>query len=165
MCPVSGKEMCSDAFPAEDVEEAPGLVKVQSRLMTEGGEEINIGGNASAEEAAEQLDDSVKTVDAVEYTFKLQPLTMSKGTLKTWLKTYMQAIRKKKKDAGVPQEEIKAFMEKAPVMAKFLMGKIDEFEVFINEDFNDAGCVTFREWSEKGNIYYYIKDGLDFQRC
>ena len=39
--------MCSDAFPNEMVgEEAPGIIKVQSRLMTAGGEEINTGGNA-----------------------------------------------------------------------------------------------------------------------
>ena len=35
-CKVSGKEMCSDAFKAEPVEEAPGIIKVQSRNMTEG---------------------------------------------------------------------------------------------------------------------------------
>ena len=48
--------MCSDAFKAEPVEEAPGIIKVQSRNMTEGGEEINTGGNASAEGGGEELE-------------------------------------------------------------------------------------------------------------
>jgi ubiquitin len=165
VCKVSGKEMCSDAFPCEDVPDCPGLVKVQSRFMTEGGEEINTGGNASAEEAGEALDDAVVTVDAIESTFHLQSFEMSSTLLKGWLKSYYQAIRKSKKEAGVPVDEIKTFMSGAPACAKFLLGKVKDCEVFINEDFNDQGAVTIREWSEAGNVYYFIKDGLDFQRC
>ena len=165
VCQFTDKEMCSDAFKSEPVDGAPGIVKVQSRLMTEGGEEINIGGNASAEEAGEQLDDSVQTVDAIEFTFKLQSFDMDKATLKTWLKGYFQSIRKAKKDAGVPQDEIKAFMAGAPDAAKFLLGKVSEMEIFINEDFDEKGAVCFREWSEAGNIYYFIKDGLVIKKC
>ena len=95
--------MCSDAFKAEPVEEAPGIIKVQSRNMTEGGEEINTGGNASAEGGGEELDDSVKVVDAIEHTFHLQEYEMSATALKTYLKSYYQAMRKAKKEAGVPQ--------------------------------------------------------------
>jgi len=166
VCKISGKEMCSDAFPCEDVPDCPGLVKVQSRFMSEGGEEINTGGNASAEGGGDEgPDDSVKTVDAIESTFHLQPFEMSPTILKGWLKSYYQAIRKSKKDAGVPQEEIKAFMSGAPANAKFLLGKIKECEVFINEDFDDKGAVTIREWSEAGNVYYFAMDGIDLQRC
>ena len=165
VCKVSGKEVCSDAFPSEPVEGCPALVKVQSRLMTEGGEEINTGGNASAEGGAEELDDSVVTVDAIEHTFHLQPFDLDAATLKGWLKSYFQGIRKSKKEAGVPQEQIKEFMAGAPAAAKFLLGKSKECEILINEDFNDAGCICFREWSEKGNVYYYIKEGLEMQRC
>ncbi|KAJ1455043.1 ubiquitin-related domain-containing protein [Pelagophyceae sp. CCMP2097] len=165
VCPISGKEMCSDAFPIEAVADVPGLVKVQSRNMTAGGEEINIGGNASAEEADEGQDDSVETVDAIQFTFKLQPFEMDKATLKNWLKSYFVGVRKHKKDKGVAQEEIKEFMGRASAIAVFLMKKCAEVEMFINEDFNDAGCVCFREWTAAGNIYYYIEDGLDKQRC
>jgi len=64
VCKFTDKEMCSDAFKSEPVEGAGGIVKVQSRLMTEGGEDINIGGNASAEGGGddEGVDDSVQTV-------------------------------------------------------------------------------------------------------
>lgn len=78
-------------------------------------QEINIGANASAEGGEEQLDDSVETVDAIEFTFNLKSFDMDKKTLQGWLKSYFQAIRKMKKDAGVPQEEIKEFMAGAPV--------------------------------------------------
>ena len=45
--------------------------------MTEGGEEINTGGNASAEGGGEELDDNVKVVDAIEHTFHLNAFDMS----------------------------------------------------------------------------------------
>ena len=164
-CKVSGKEMCSDAFKAEPVEEAPGIIKVQSRNMTEGGEEINTGGNASAEGGAEELDDTVKIVDAIEHTFHLQEYEMSATALKTYLKSYYQAMRKAKKEAGVPQEEIKAFMATAPTACKFLLTKVKDCEVFINEDFDDKGAICLREWAEQGNVYYYIEPGLERVRC
>ena len=164
-CKVSGKEMCSDAFKAEPVEEAPGIIKVQSRNMTEGGEEINTGGNASAEGGGEELDDSVKVVDAIEHTFHLQEYEMSATALKTYLKSYYQAMRKAKKEAGVPQDEIKAFMAPAPTACKFLLTKVKDCEVFINEDFDDKGAICLREWAEQGNVYYYIEPGLERVRC
>mmetsp|Transcript_26801 Transcript_26801/g.80940 ORF Transcript_26801/g.80940 Transcript_26801/m.80940 type:complete len:322 (+) Transcript_26801:66-1031(+) len=164
-CKITGKEMCSDAFKSEPVEEAPGIVKVQSRNMTEGGEEINTGGNASAEGGGEELDDNVKVVDAIEHTFHLNAFDMSPTALKAYLKAYYQAMRKVKKEAGVPQEEIKAFMATAPTACKFLLGKVKECEVFINEDFDDKGAIALREWSESGNVYYFIEPGLDRVRC
>ena len=129
--------------------------------MTEGGEEINTGGNASAEGGGEELDDNVKIVDAIEHTFHLQEYEMSATALKTYLKSYYQAMRKAKKEAGVPQDEIKAFMATAPTACKFLLTKVKDCEVFINEDFDDKGAICLREWAEQGNVYYYIEPGLE----
>ena len=144
---------------------APGIIKVQSRNMTEGGEEINTGGNASAEGGGEELDDTVKIVDAIEHTFHLQEYEMSATALKPYLKSYYQAMRKAKKEAGVPQDEIKAFMATAPTACKFLLTKVKDCEVFINEDFDDKGAICLREWAEQGNVYYYIEPGLERVRC
>jgi len=105
------------------------------------------------------------TVDAIQHTFRLQNFDMDKATLKNWLKSYFQAIRKAKKEAGVPQEEIKEFMAGAPAAAKFLLGKAAEMEMFINEDFDEKGAMCFREWAAEGNIYYFIKEGLITKKC
>ena len=164
-CKISGKEMCSDAFAAEPVEEAPGIIKIQSRFMTEGGEEINTGGNASAEGGGPDEGTDAKVVDAIETTFHLQEYDMSASALKTYLKSYFQAMRKVKKEAGVAQDEIKAFMATAPGACKFLLSKVKDCEVFINEDFDDKGAICLREWAEAGNVYYYIESGLDRVRC
>merc|ERR1711924_511155 len=69
----------------------------------------------------EELDDNVKIVDAIEHTSHLQEYEMSATALKTYLKSYYQAMRKAKKEAGVPQDEIKAFMATAPTACKFLL--------------------------------------------
>ena len=73
--------------------------------------------------------------------------------------------RKAKKEAGVPQDEIKAFMATAPTACKFLLTKVKDCEVFINEDFDDKGAICLREWAEQGNVYYYIEPGLERVRC
>ena len=70
-----------------------------------------------------------------------------------------------KKEAGVPQDEIKAFMATAPTACKFLLTKVKDCEVFINEDFDDKGAICLREWAEQGNVYYYIEPGLERVRC
>ena len=170
---ISGKEVCSDAFPAKPVlnaegEEIPGLMQVQSRAMSAGGEEIDTGGGnafggASEEEGA---DDSAVTVDAVEFTFHLQPMEMKKADLKSWGKGYFGGIRTAMKGKGKdPETEIKPMMGRAPAVLKFFLSKVDDCECLINEDFNLEGAVCMREWTEAGNVYYFAMDGIDLQRC
>merc|ERR1712070_805175 len=113
----------------------------------------------------EATDDVAVTVHAIEHTFSLQAMELSKSDLRDSLKTYFQFIRGKKKAAGVPPPEIKAFMAGAPAACKFLLGKCKDCEILINSEFNMEGALTLREWSEAGNIYYYIRDGLDVQKC
>jgi len=170
---ISGKEVCSDAFAAKPVlnaegEEIPGLMQVQSRAMSAGGEEIDTGGGnafggASEEEGA---DDSAVTVDAVEFTFHLQPMEMKKADLKSWGKGYFGGIRTHMKGKGKdPETEIKPMMGRAPAVLKFFLSKVDDCECLINEDFNLEGAVCMREWTEAGNVYYFAMDGIDLQRC
>ena len=66
---------------------------------------------------------------------------------------------------GQWQDEIKAFMATAPTACKFLLTKVKDCEVFINEDFDDKGAICLREWAEQGNVYYYIEPGLERVRC
>ena len=80
-------------------------------------------------------------------------------------KEKQKQMRKAKKEAGVPQDEIKAFMATAPTACKFLLTKVKDCEVFINEDFDDKGAICLREWAEQGNVYYYIEPGLERVRC
>ena len=170
---ISGKEMCSDAFPAKPVldaegNEIPGLVQVQSRNMTAGGEEIDTGGGNAFGGAGEDegADDKAETVDAVEHTFHLQPMEMKKADLKSWGKGYFQGIRGAMKAKGKdPETEIKPMMGRAPGVLKFRMSKMDDCEILINEDFNLEGAICMREWTEAGNIYFFAKDGIDVQRC
>jgi len=169
VCAVTGKEMCSDAFTCSEVVDeegnvVPGLMKAQSREMTAGGEEIDTGGG-NAFGGAEETDDTQERVDAVQFTFSLEALDMSAADIKGYLKKYVQAIRKRWREEERPQPEIKAMMAGASAMAKFLLKKLKNSECFINPEFDDNGAITLREWSEAGNVYYFIKIGLTTQRC
>lgn len=175
VCEITGKEMCSDAFkctPVVDEEgnEIEGLFKAQSRMMGVGGEEIDTGGG-NAFGGAEEVDDTVETVDGIQHTFSLEPCEMSKKDFKEYAAGYFKAIAlrwKALKDEDPPKKtgpEIKALKTRAPIILKYLIGKLSNCEVFINPDFNLEGAITLREWSEEGNIYYFIQDGLVQQRC
>jgi ubiquitin C len=169
--PVSKQQMISDAFPSElavgsDGVPIPGLRSFLSRKMTVGGEDINVGGGnafggGEAEEGRGALEDSADTVDAIEYTFGLKVVAMKPSDLKAYLAPYFQAIRLRWREAGRPKEEIQAMMGTANNAAAFLVGKVKECEVLVNADFNMEGALCLREWTDKGNRYYYIMHGLE----
>jgi hypothetical protein len=164
--PVSNSEMISDAFPSELVKDAdgneiPGLRVFQSRKMTSGGEEINTGsGFAFGGGEAEALDDSTVLVDAIEFTFRLAPLTMSPKELQSYLMPYVQAIRARWRNEARSKEEIQGMMASANAAATFLLSKVKDCEVFINNEYNMEGALCLREWTETGNKYYYLMHGL-----
>ena len=83
-------------------------------------------------------------------------LAVQVGDLKEYLKNYFQSIRARWKAAGTPVEEIKAMMASANAVAVFFLRKLSECEVFVNTDFNMEGAICLREWTDKGNKYFYI---------
>lgn len=167
--PVSKCEMISDAFPSvickdPDGNDIIGLRSFQSRKMTAGGEEINTGGGGAFGGAGEDevVDDTIATVDAIEYTFRLQPLEMSMKELQNYLQVYIHSIRLRWRAEGRPKEEIQGkLMGQANAVVTFLLTKIKECEVFINAEFNQEGSICLREWTEAGNVYYYLMSGLE----
>ena len=167
-CPVTKKQMISDAFPSElckdpDGADIPGLRCFQSRKMAAGGEDIDVGGGGAfgGAGADEVVDDSIETVDAIEYTFQLETVELKQKDLKDYLSKWFPAVRARWREEGRPKEEIKAMMQSAAAAVMFLLKKVKECEVFVNSDFDMDGAICLREWTEKGNVYYYVMHGLE----
>jgi len=68
---VSGKDVCTDSYPIKLIADGA-IMEVESKKVQVGGEAIDIGANASAEEAEEKLDDEVKTVINIIEAHNLQ---------------------------------------------------------------------------------------------
>ena len=174
-CPVCRKQMISDAFPSEVAKDAEGheirgLRVFQSRKMTAGGEDVDVGAGGAFGGAGEDegTDDAAETVDAIEYTFDLKAVDMKTADLKAYLKAYFQGVRARMKAAGKdPETEIKPMMAAAPAAVVFLLTKNRDCEVLVNSDYNMEGAICMREWTEAGNRrrYYYIMAGLEGGRA
>jgi len=92
-------ELCSDAITPTMIGDGA-VMALESKKVRVGGEEINIGGNASKEEAEEKLEDEIKTVINIVDSHSLQKVEMDKKqytTLQTnYWKTLLAAVTKAK---------------------------------------------------------------------
>ena len=86
---------------------------------------------------------------------------MSKKDLQAYLVPYVQGVRARWRAGGKPKDVIQPMMANANRAAAFLMGKVKDCEVFVNADYNMEGAICLREWSEEGNLYYYLMPGLE----
>lgn len=149
----TGDEVLSDSFPVSPVEGVPGLIQAESSMIAVGGD-VDIGcGNAFGGGGEEEEVDSdvVKENNisgAAGFAYMEMPFG-SKTEFKDWATEYVRKLRQELKGSGTPVEEIKKFMNEAPVFLKWLMGKYDDLQFFVSKSMNPDG----------GIIFSYYKDG------
>jgi hypothetical protein len=107
----STSEICSDAYIAVEMCDGA-VIAVESAKVTEGGESINTGGNASKEEAEEGVEDEVKTVINVSHN-KLTQEKLDKKEFTVMQNAYwkklLATINKQKDELlGLEGKEVKA---------------------------------------------------------
>ena len=83
---ISGDEMFSDAFPVKEKEDGIIYEVDGASVQVKKGVDVNIGANASSEEAAEELEEGVETHINIVYSFKLQSTNFDKKSYLTYLK-------------------------------------------------------------------------------
>jgi len=152
---LSGDEMFTDAFNPKLIDDI--VYEVDCKMVTEGNVDVNIGANPSTEEQEESLEDTVKTVNNVVHTFRLQPTSFDKKSYLTYLKGYMKAVK-----AAIPEERRPAFETGAQAYAKKLVGDFKNYEFFTGSSSNTDGMVALLNYREDGITPYltFWKDGL-----
>lgn len=102
------------------------------------------GANASAEEAAETLEDGESKVNNVINTFRLQNTSFDKKSYMGHLKTYLKKVKvamKEKKNAS--DEDIKKFETSAQAYVKKIIANIGDYEFYVGESMDpDAMYVS-----------------------
>ncbi|CAM9461056.1 unnamed protein product [Phaeothamnion confervicola] len=165
---VSGDEMCTDAFaqsPVLDTEgnPVPGLFEIESRTITKGGDNIDIGCGGEFGGAEEEVNDTVEKVNNVIESFRLTEVPFgNKNEFKDWIKEYVRKVRSAHKEKGTPQEKIKEFMAQAPEMVKFLMGQFKEWQFYTGESMDSEAGMVFAYYKEEAPTptFVYINFGL-----
>ncbi|KAF9057609.1 putative translationally-controlled tumor protein [Panaeolus papilionaceus] len=152
---ISGDEMFSDAFPVKTVDDV--VFEVDCAMIVHKQGDIDIGGNPSAEEQEEALEEGAVTVNNVVHSFRLQPTTFDKKTYLGYLKGYMKAVKGKLEPEQQPE-----FEKAAAAYAKKIIANFKDFEFYTGEGMNPEGMVALLNYREDGVTPYFTfwKHGL-----
>ncbi|KAM0545195.1 hypothetical protein ACHAPJ_011462 [Fusarium lateritium] len=148
-------ELISDSY---DLKEVDGIVyEADCAMIEEGGLSVDIGANASAEEAAEDLDDQVTKVNNIVNSFRLQSTSFDKKSYLTYLKGYMKAVKGALQEKNAPADTITAFEKGAQAYVKEkLLPNFKDFEFYTGESMNPDGMVVLLNYREDGVTPYII---------
>ncbi|KAH8894935.1 translationally controlled tumor-associated [Thozetella sp. PMI_491] len=152
---ITDDEIISDSY---DLKEIDGIVyEADCAMITEGAVDIDIGANASAEEAEEALDDQNVKVNNIVHSFRLQSTSFDKKSFLTYLKGYMKAVKTYLQGAGKSDEEVKAFETGASKYVKEkILANFKDYEFYTGESMNPDGMVVLLNYREDGVTPYVI---------
>ncbi|KAF4449857.1 putative IgE-dependent histamine-releasing factor [Fusarium austroafricanum] len=158
---LNGDELISDSY---DLKVVDGIVyEADCAMIEEGGVNVDIGANASAEEAAEDLDDTVVKVNNIVSSFRLQSTTFDKKSYLAYLKGYMKAVKAALQERNASADEISAFEKGAQKYVKeTILANFKDFEFYTGESMDPDGMVVLLNYREDGVTPYVIvwKHGL-----
>ncbi|KAH7193452.1 translationally controlled tumor protein [Fusarium flagelliforme] len=158
---LNGDELISDSYDLKTVDDI--VYEADCAMIEEGGVTVDIGANASAEEAEEDLDDAKVKVNNIVNSFRLQSTTFDKKSYLTYLKGYMKSIEAALKEKNAPEAEIKAFKDGASKYVKEkLLPNFKDLEFYTGESMDPDGMVVLLNYREDGVTPYTIfwKHGL-----
>ena len=139
---------------------------------------IDIGANASAEEASEDLEEGQVTVNNIVHSFRLNSTQFAKKDYTTHLKGmfphpspassanvspgYMKKVKAKLLENGKSAEEVDDFQKRAAAAAKKLFANFNDYEFFMGESMDLDGMIALLNYRDDGVTPYMIfwKDGL-----
>mmetsp|Transcript_34757 Transcript_34757/g.76676 ORF Transcript_34757/g.76676 Transcript_34757/m.76676 type:complete len:179 (-) Transcript_34757:47-583(-) len=167
---LSGDEMLSSAFPLMEVKDADGnvvegLMMCESKMISKGGDEVDIGcGNSFGGEGGDEgADSNVEMVNNIMESFGYTETQVGAAAdFKAWIKEYMNALVLKKREKGIPKEEIQKFKAGAPGIAMFFLKQFSEVQYYLGPSFAPESMV-FSIWGEGATTpnFYFIMGGFD----
>ncbi|KAI7868326.1 translationally controlled tumor protein [Spinellus fusiger] len=160
---ITDDEMFSDAYDVKEVDDIAFEVDCKM-IQIQAGADVDIGANPSAEDGAEETDDSAQTVNNVVYSFRLVQTSFDKKAYMSYVKGYMKSV-KAKLEATNP-ERIPVFEKKIAVFIKAILGNFKDYEFYVGESMNPDGMVALLNYRADGvtPFFTFFKDGLRVQK-
>ncbi|GAA5969356.1 hypothetical protein JCM3765_001278 [Sporobolomyces pararoseus] len=155
---LTGDELISDAYDVKLVDDIVYEADCQMITIKEG--EVDIGANASAEEAAEELQEGETQVNNIVHSFRLTETQFDKKSFLSYLKGYMKAVKAKLQETA--PDRVEAFEKGAAAYAKKIVGNFKNYQFFVGESMNPDGMICLLDYREDGSTPYFIfwRDGL-----
>ncbi|KAF9132402.1 hypothetical protein BGW39_000190 [Mortierella sp. 14UC] len=148
---ITGDELFSDAF---DIKEVGGVYEIECAMISvKEGADVDIGANASAEEASEDLEDGVSVVNNVVYSFRLQSTSFDKKGYTVYIKGYLKALKAAKNLTD--EAEIKAYESEMTTEVKKILGNFKDYEFYTGESMNPDGAIMLLNYREDGVTPYF----------
>jgi hypothetical protein len=160
---ISGDEMITDAFDLKEVDDL--VFEVDCKMITiREGADVDIGANASAEEAAEELEDGMISVNNVVYSMRLVETQFDKKSYMTYIKGYMKKVKAYLEEKSPERAEV--FEKGVGAVVKRIVGNFKDYEFFVGESMDPDGGVALLNYREDGMTPYltFFKDGLKIEK-
>ena len=155
-CAFSNSEMFSDAFPTEEAYGGYVLI-VKSSIVDKAAMKFDIGD-------CDEVDDQDQRVNDIVDGFQYNESTFTKAQFTAWFKGYVKRVLDRLKEQGKDEAYIKGFQTNATDVAKFILGKIEDFTFYLNENNDMEGALAMCYWAntetDKGPTFIYFKDGM-----
>merc|ERR1711893_113122 len=156
---ISKDELLSDVFKMKTCEnDIFYIVDAKMVTRTDKVDDSMIGGNASAEEAAEGCEDaSVSGINLV-IDHRLVETQMDKKGYQTYLKSYMKAVKAKNEENGktLPDD----WQGRCTKAVKKVLGEFKEYQFFMSEKMDPDGMLALCKWDGETPQFLFFKDGL-----
>lgn len=148
---ISGDELLSDAYDINEVDNVVYEADCQMVTVSTGGD-IDIGANPSAEDAAEDSESGVETVNNVVYSFRLQQTQFDKKSFVGYIKGYMKKI--KAELAEKDPEQVEVFEKGAAAYVKKVISSFNDWEFFTGESMDPDAMIVLLNYREDGTTPY-----------
>ena len=156
-CAISNCEMFSDAFPTE--EKYNGFVfSVKSEVVDKEAMKFEMGD-------CDDLEDRNERVNNIADGFHYNQVQFTKVQFTAWLKPFLKKVADRIKESNPEDvDRQKLFQQSSTELAKFVLGKFDEFEFYLNEENDMEGTIAMGYWEnsevDKGPTFLFFKDAL-----
>lgn len=160
---ISNDEMITDAFTIVEVDDI--AYEVDCKMITiKEGADVDIGANASAEEATEELEDGMIQVNNIAYSMRLVETQFDKKSFMTYIKGFMKSVKKYLEENN--PDRLPAFEAKIQPFVKKVIGSFKDYEFYVGESMNPDGGVAMLNYREDGvtPFFTFFKDGLKIQK-
>ncbi|KAK6415267.1 hypothetical protein LTR81_011002 [Elasticomyces elasticus] len=149
---ITGDELISDSYDMELKDNV--MYEINCTKITIGTDNIDIGANASAEEAEEGTEDSAQQVIDIVYSFRLNETSFDKKSYLGHLKQYMKKVKETMKANAASDESVQEFEKGAQGKAKEIVSNFKDYEFLIGESMDPDGMVVLLNYREDGTTPY-----------
>ncbi|KAK4899673.1 hypothetical protein LTR27_002939 [Elasticomyces elasticus] len=149
---ITGDELISDSYDMTLKDNV--MYEINCTKITIGTDNIDIGANASAEEADEGTEDSAQQVIDIVYSFRLNETSFDKKSYLGHLKQYMKKVKETMKANGASDESVQEFEKGAQGKAKEIVTNFKDYEFLIGESMDPDGMVVLLNYREDGTTPY-----------